>query len=274
MHHVLGRNNVTVFGSGTQPIVFGHGFGCDQTIWRFVTPAFADTYRIVLFDYVGSGKSEIGAFDVERYKCLEGYAQDVLDVCVALDLRDMIFVGHSISGMIGLLASIQAPERFAHLVMLGSSPRYLNDPPSYIGGFNESDVEELLDLMERNYPGWASMMAPAVMQNNDRPELAGELEMSFLQTDPFVAHHFATTTFYSDRRNDLPRVSVPSLLLQSSVDMIVPAEAAEYLHQHLPASTMRIIKGSGHYMHLSHVNEVVATIQDYLAASLAQQRKS
>ena len=160
---VLSRNNVRVFGSGTQPMLFAHGFGCDQNMWRFVAPAFADDYKIVLFDYVGAGKSDLGAYDAQRYSSLEGYAQDVLDICEALELEKVIFVGHSVSSMVGVLAARREPERFAHLILVGPSPRYINDPP-YVGGFERADIEGLLETMDKNYIGWANYLAPAVMK--------------------------------------------------------------------------------------------------------------
>jgi sigma-B regulation protein RsbQ len=163
------RNNVKVFGRGSQPMVFAHGFGCDQNMWRFVAPAFEDDYRIVLFDYVGSGGSDLGAYDPERYSSLDGYADDVLDVIRALDLRDVIFVGHSVSAMIGVLAANREPDRFDRLILVGPSPRYLNDAPDYVGGFERGDIEGLLETMDRNFIGWANFLAPAIMKNPERP---------------------------------------------------------------------------------------------------------
>jgi sigma-B regulation protein RsbQ len=191
---VLSRNNVKVFGRGTQPMLFAHGFGCDQNMWRFVTPAFENDYRIVLFDYVGSGKSELASYDPERYATLDGYTEDVLDVCRALDLRDVIFVGHSVSGMIGLLAANRAPELFERLILIGPSPRYINDAPDYVGGFERTDIEGLLETMEKNYIGWANFLAPAIMKNPDRPELTAELEASFCSTDPVIARRPSSRT--------------------------------------------------------------------------------
>src|SRR6476660_7273252 len=179
---VLTRNNVRVFGQGAQPMLFAHGFGCDQNMWRFVTPAFADDYKVVLFDYVGSGKSDLAAYDAERYSTLDGYASDVLDICEALDLQDVIFVGHSLSCMVGGLAANREPDLFERLILIGPSPCYINDAPEYIGGFERSDIEGLLETMEKNYLGWANFLAPAIMKNPDRPELASELESSFCST--------------------------------------------------------------------------------------------
>src|SRR5215207_4805397 len=262
---IVARNNVKVFGRGTQPMLFVHGFGCDQNMWRFVTPAFEDDYRIVLFDYVGSGKSDLAAYDPERYASLAGYAQDVLDVCRELDLRDVILVGHSVSSMVGVLAANQEPERFSRLIMVGPSPRYVNDD-GYVGGFERKDIEGLLETMERNYIGWANFLAPAVMKNPDRPELAEELNESFCSTDPVIARRFAEATFLSDNRDDLARVTVPSLVLQCSDDMVAPDEVGEYVHRRTPGSTLRVMKATGHCPHMSHPEETIAVIQEYLAS--------
>jgi sigma-B regulation protein RsbQ len=266
---ILRRNNVRVFGRGTQPMLFAHGFGCDQNMWRFVTPAFEDEYRIVLFDYVGSGKSDLQAYSPERYSNLDGYTQDVLDVCAELDLRDVIFVGHSVSGVVGMLASIRAPERFERLILVGPSPCYINEPPDYVGGFERADIQGLLDVMEKNYIGWANFLAPVVMKNEGRPELTRELEESFCSTDPKIARRFAEATFFSDNRGDLPKVPVPSLIMQCSEDAIAPPEVGEYLARHLPQSTLRVLEATGHCPHMSHPEETIRVIKEYLAAARA-----
>jgi sigma-B regulation protein RsbQ len=263
---VLVRNNVKVAGHGTQPMLFAHGFGCDQNMWRFVAPAFADDYKLVLFDYVGSGQSDLSAYDAERYSTLDGYAQDVLDVCHALDLRDIVFVGHSVSAMVGVLAARREPERFANLVMIGPSPRYLNDPPNYAGGFERSDIEGLLDTMDRNYIGWANYLGPAIMANADRPELGQELTESFCSTDPVIARRFAEATFFADNRQDLAELRVPSLILQCSEDIIAPNEVGEYVHRELPGSTLRLMQATGHCPHMSAPEETIALIREYLSS--------
>jgi sigma-B regulation protein RsbQ len=261
---VLKRNNVKVSGRGTQPMLFAHGFGCDQNMWRFVAPAFEEDYRVVLFDYVGSGKSDLRAYDPARYSTLEGYAQDVLDVCTALRLREVLFVGHSVSSVVGLLASIKEPRLFSRIIMVGPSPCYINDPPAYRGGFERADIEGLLELMERNYIGWASFLAPVVAKNPERPELARELEESFCSTDPRVARRFAEATFLSDHRGDLQWVTVPSLIMQCSEDAIAPAEVGDYLSRHLPHSTLRVLEATGHCPHMSHPAETIRVIREYL----------
>jgi sigma-B regulation protein RsbQ len=264
MSTVLSRNNVRVFGSGAQTILFAHGFGCDQNMWRLVTPAFENDYRVVLFDYVGSGKSDLAAYDPQRYETLDGYVQDVLDVCEALDLHDAIFVGHSVSSMIGAVAARREPGRFSRLIMIGPSPRYINDG-DYVGGFERADIEGLLDLMDRNFIGWADFLAPVIMKNEERPELTAELHGSFCSTDPKIARRFAEATFFADNRADLPHVTTPSLVLQCSEDAIAPREVGEYVWRNLPDGTFRMLKATGHCPHLSHPEETVGAIKEYLA---------
>ena len=268
---ILTRNNVKVFGNGTQPVIFAHGFGCDQTMWRFVTPAFQDDFKIVLFDYVGSGKSDSGAYDPARYDHLAGYAQDVVEICDALELKDVIFVGHSVSSVIGMLASIRAPHYFDRLILIGPSPCYLNDPP-YWGGFERRDIDELLNMMEKNYLGWAGVLAPVIMKNAERPELSQELEASFCATDPAIARHFARATFLSDNRRDLEQVRVPALVMQCSEDAIAPLTVGQYVHAQLANSTLHVLNATGHCPHLSHPEETIQVIRDYLGK--AQHQKS
>jgi sigma-B regulation protein RsbQ len=265
---VLARNNVNVSGRGTQPMLFAHGFGCDQNMWRLITPAFEDDYKIVLFDYVGSGKSDLSAYDPQRYGTLDGYAQDVLDVVRALDLRDVVLVAHSVSSMVAVLAANQEPDRFERLVLIGPSPRYINDAP-YVGGFEKADIDGLLDMMDRNFIGWANFLAPAIMKNADRPELGEELTTSFCSTDPVVARRFAEATFLSDNRADLPRVRVPSLILQCSEDMVAPLEVGDYLHRTMPDSTLRVMNATGHCPHMSHPEETIQLMKEYLQPAMA-----
>lgn len=252
-------------------MLFAHGFGCDQNMWRFVTPAFENDYRIIVFDYVGSGKSDLQAYDPERYSTLEGYTRDVLEICEALDLSDIIFVGHSVSSMIGVLAAKAQPERFSHLILVGPSPCYLNDG-DYAGGFERADITGLLDTMERNFMGWAKFLAPAIMKNSDRPELTRELEESFCSTDPEIARRFAEATFFADNRSDLPAVRVPSLILQCSEDAIAPNSVGDYVHRHLHGSTLRVMQATGHCPHMSHPEETIQLIREYLAGARARDR--
>ncbi len=262
---VLVRNNVHVSGRGSQVMLFAHGFGCDQNMWRYVAPAFESEYRVVLFDYVGCGKSDMRSYDATRYSTLEGYAQDVLDVCEALEVSDTVFVGHSVSSVIGMIASVQQPDRFSRLVLIGPSVCYVDDPPSYRGGFSRGDLEGLLDVMDKNYLGWASFLAPVVMKNPDRPDLARELEGSFCSTDPAVAQRFARATFLTDYRDLLPKVHVPSLVLQCADDSIAPDDVGVYIQAHLAGSNLHRLQATGHCPHMSHPDETIAAIRDYLA---------
>jgi sigma-B regulation protein RsbQ len=261
----LKRNNVTVHGAaGGQPMVFAHGFGCDQAMWRFVWPSFQDDYRIVLFDHVGYGGSDVSAFDPDRHAALDGYAADVLAICDELALEDVVFVGHSVSAMIGVLAAAARPERFARLVLVGPSPRYLDDE-GYVGGFSEEDIAGLLESLESNYLGWSSAMAPVIMGNPDRPELATELTNSFCRTDPEIAAAFARATFLGDNRSDLERVRTPSLVLQSSDDAIAPLPVGRFVHDRLPDSRFVVLDATGHCPNLSAPEETVAAIKSFLA---------
>lgn len=263
-HPILTRHHVCLAGQGRTPMLFAHGFGCDQTMWRWVAPAFTSDYQVITFDYVGSGKSDLTAYDPNRYQSLQGYAQDILEICEALALEDLIFVGHSVSAMIGVLAAIQAPQHFQKLILVSPSPCYINDV-DYVGGFERHDIEQLLDLMERNYLGWASFLAPVAMKNEDNPDLSRELEASFCSTDPEIAIRFAKATFYADNRSDLPKVQVPSLILQCTEDSIAPEAVGYYLQHHLPQSTLQIMQATGHCPHMSHPEETTALIKAYLA---------
>ena len=264
--NIKARNNVQSFGKGKQVMLFAHGFGCDQNMWRFITPAFENDYRIVLFDYVGAGKSDVASYNPERYNSLQGYAQDVLEICEALQLSDVIFVGHSVSCMIGLLAAVERPDFFNNIIMVGPSPCYINDN-GYVGGFERKDIEGLLETMEKNYIGWANFLAPAIMGNGDRPELGEELTESFCSTDPIIANQFAKATFFSDNRRDLSKLKTPSLILQCSEDIIAPVEVGNYLHENIENSTIRIMKATGHCPHMSAPEETVQLIKEYLASS-------
>ncbi|MFJ5769214.1 alpha/beta fold hydrolase [Psychrobacillus sp. NPDC093180] len=261
---VLLRNNVNITGKGPRTMLFAPGFGCDQNMWRLVAPAFEENYRIILFDYVGSGKSDYNAYDTSKYSDLYGYANDLVEICAALDLKEITFVGHSVGSTIGMLASIQKPDLFEHLIMIGPSPRYLNDQPDYNGGFEREELEGLIDMMEMNYIGWSNYLSKVIMKNPDRPELSKELEESFCSTDPTVARQFAIATFFSDNREDLKKVLVPSLILQCSEDVIAPIEVGNYMHRHLPKNTLRFMEATGHCPHMSHPEETIRLIREYL----------
>ena len=263
---ILSRNNVKVSGHGERTLLFAHGFGCNQQMWSKVAAAFENSHRIVLFDYVGSGQSQLQAFDPVRYSRLDGYAQDVLEVCDALNLRqDVVFVGHSVSCSVGMLASIARPALFDRMVLVGPSPSFLNDPPDYQGGFEREDLEGLLSLMDQNYIGWANYLAPVVAGQAGQGAVAGELTDSFCSTDPTAARVFARATFFADNRADLPRVSVPSLILQHRQDSLAPVSVGEYLHRHLQGSQLRVLDVAGHCAHMSHPDLVVAAMRAYLS---------
>ena len=257
------RNNVKVFGSGERTLVFAHGYGCDQNMWRHVVPSFADEYKIVLFDYVGSGCSDASAFDRTRYSTLRGYAEDIVEILDELDLKDVNFVGHSVSSMIGALASIQRPELFETITMIGPSPCYINEG-DYVGGYERSDIEGLLEMLESNHVAWAASMAPLIMGSQETPEHAAELEASFCRMDPLLAHHFARVTFLSDNRKDLPNVSTKTLILQCQKDVIAGIDVGRYVDRCLPNSQFVIIDATGHCPHMSAPMEVVEELQKFL----------
>lgn len=268
MIDVAARNNVKVMGEGERTVVFAHGFGCDQSMWKYITPSFEQHFRIVLFDYVGSGNSDLAAYTSEKYGTFRGYVQDVLDIIDTLKLEQVTFIGHSVSSMIGMLASIERPDAFDQLIMIGPSPRYLNDGDQYFGGFDRSDIDELLDMMEMNFAGWASFLAPLAMNAPESPGLTKELERSFISGDPVIAREFAEVTFMSDHRQELPKATVPTLILQCSDDSIVPIQVGEYLHKHLKNSTLRLMEAKGHYPHISHPEETIRDIYEFLGVSL------
>ena len=261
---VIRRNNVRVLGRGEQTLVFAHGFGCDQNMWRLVVPAFEERYRVVLFDHVGAGRSDTTAYDRRKYETLDGYATDVLEICRELNLADVIFVGHSVSSMIGILAAKQEPGRFKALVLIGPSPRYIDDESGYVGGFSRHDIEGLLGSLDNNYLGWSSQMAPVIMGNPDRPELGDELTNSFCQADPEIAAHFARVTFFSDNREDLRHIRTPTLVLQCSEDVIAPYAVGEYVHRQIPGSQFVVMEATGHCPNLSAPEETVQAIQAFL----------
>jgi sigma-B regulation protein RsbQ len=264
---VVERNNVVLSGPARgQPIVFAHGFGCDQNMWRDVAPAFEDRYRVVLFDHVGAGGSDLSAYDRGKYSSLEGYAADVLEICHELELHDVVFVGHSVSAVIGILAAAEEPTRFGRLVLVGPSPRYLDDE-NYVGGFSREDIEGLLESLDSNYLGWSAAMAPVIMGNGDRPELGEELANSFCRTDPAIARQFARVTFLSDNRRDLRRVHVPTLVLQCREDVIAPLAVGKFVQRELPQAELVLLDATGHCPNLSAPEQTIAAIEAFLAAA-------
>lgn len=260
---VLKRNNVSSRGIGASAMVFSHGFGCDQNMWRFVAPAFEDRYRTILFDNVGAGKSDLSAYDEEKYGSLQGYADDLIEIGRQLHLKDAVFVGHSVSAMVGAMAAVAAPGLFKSLVLVAPSPCYIDDG-DYIGGFTRQQIDELLEALDTNHLGWSTAMAPVVMGNPGRPELGEELTNSFCRTDPDIARHFARTTFLSDSRAVLADVRIPSLILQCSEDVIAPLPVGEFLHRNLANSELVLMRATGHCPNLSAPAETIAAIEDFL----------
>jgi sigma-B regulation protein RsbQ len=261
------RNNVVLRGRADGPVVMlAHGFGCDQNLWRLVAPGLERDFRVVLFDHVGAGHSDLSAWDPQRYAMLDGYADDILRICAELDLRQVVLVGHSVSAMIGVLAVTREPERFAGLVLLCPSPRYVDDA-GYRGGFSQADIDELLDSLDSNYLGWSAAMAPVIMGNPERPELGEELANSFCRTDPLIARAFARTTFTSDNRSDLARVTVPTLVLQCSRDAIAPPEVGEFVRAQIPGSRLVTLAATGHCPQLSAPDATLAAIASFAAVS-------
>ncbi len=260
----LSRNNVKELGTGVQPMLMIHGFGCDQNMWRFVTPAFTDKYRVIQFDHVGHGGSDVKQFDEEKYAELQGYANDLLEICDELGLENIVLVGHSVGATIGLLAAVAAPERFDKLVLIGPSPRYINDG-AYVGGFERADIDGLLESLDRNHLGWSTTMAPVIMGNPDRPVLGEELAASFCRTDPRVAKHFARVTFLSDNRKDLANVPHEALILQCREDAIAPEAVGAYVHAHLKNSRLVQLEATGHCPNLSAPEATIAAVKAFLA---------
>lgn len=261
---VLKRNNVVVKGKGGPAMMFAHGFGCDQNMWRYVVPAFEDDYKIITFDHVGAGGSDLSAFVPQKYASLDGYADDIIEIARELALNDIIFVGHSVSALMGIIASLKAPGVFTSLVLVGPSPSYINDG-DYTGGFTKQQIEELLESLDNNHLGWSMTMAPVVMGNPERKDLNEELSNSFCRTDPDIAKHFARTTFLSDRRDIVANVNIPTLILQCSNDVIAPEAVGNYMHQQIKGSKLVLMNATGHCPNLSAPQETITAIKEFLA---------
>jgi sigma-B regulation protein RsbQ len=261
------RHNLAVLGEGPRTIVLSHGFGCDQRAWRHVSTDLARDHRVVLFDHMGCGQSDAALWNPRRYASLQGYAQDVVELCEQLPWKDLVYVGHSIGGSIGILSAIAAPQAFSRLILVGPSPRFVNDPPDYVGGFEREDILSMLDLMDQNRVGWANYLAPVAMKNEDRPELTHELADSLCAGDPAIIRRFAETVFMSDIRAELPKLDTPASILQCADDAIASAEVGQYLHQHLRGSRLLHMKATGHLPHLSHPQETIDLIRGELACS-------
>jgi sigma-B regulation protein RsbQ len=264
LHPILIRNNVKILGEGSQVIMFAHGFGCAQSSWKFITDAFLQDYKVILFDYVGSGESDLSQYNQRKYATLEGYACDVIDIIEALELNNIIFVGHSVSSMIGMIAALQVPEAFKKLVFIGPSPRYLNDR-DYIGGFNAEDIETIFEHIADDYVGWSKQLAPVVMDSPLKPELSDFLQECFEATDPSIALAFAMATFKADYRDKLKNLEVPSLTLQSSHDIMAPLSAGEFIHKNTPENFLVVMKATGHFPHISEPEETIREIKEFIS---------
>jgi sigma-B regulation protein RsbQ len=263
LEKLIKQNNVTILGTGNKIMFFVHGYGCDQNMWRFITPHFKNTYKIVLIDLVGTGKSDESAYDYDKYNSLKGHADDIINICDALNLEDVCMVAHSVSAMIATLAAVKRPTLFKKLIMIGPSPRYINDA-DYFGGFSEKDIEELLETLDSNYLGWSSAMAPVIMGNLDRPELAAELETSFCQNNPEIASHFAKVTFLADNRSDLKKLAIDTLIIQSEEDAIASLEVGQFVHKNIANSKLVVLESTGHCPHMSAPNKTIEAIKNYL----------
>lgn len=262
---VLKRNNVITKGVGSEVMMFAHGFGCDQNMWRFVYPAFEDRFKIILFDHVGAGNSDLSAYSFEKYDHLEGYANDIIEIANELNVKDGIFVGHSVSAIMGIIAADKAPDIFKTLILVSPSPSYI-DQDNYIGGFSKEEINELLDSMNKNHLGWSMSIAPIIMGNPEREELSQELSNSFCKTDPDIAKHFARTTFLTDKRDILKNTKVSVLILQCSNDIIAPVEVGHYMHDQMPESTLVVMDATGHCPNLSAPEETIQSINNFLYA--------
>lgn len=256
------RNAVNVFGNGTKTLVLAHGFGCDQTMWRLLTPHLLDQFQIVLFDYVGCGQSDPKAFRMKRYEALDGYAQDIIDVCEALELRDVTLVGHSVSAMTGLIAALKVPQIITKLAMVCPSPCFLNDPPHYSGGFEREDLEGLIGLMDQNYIGWANHLAPLVMGQSGA-DMSQELSASFCSTDPLFAKTFAKATFFSDCRDLLPKAEQPTLIFQSSEDALAAVSVGEFIQSNMQNAGLKVFEANGHCLHMTHPKEIAPSLIEF-----------
>lgn len=260
---IIKKNNVKVIGSGEKTLLLAHGFGCDQNMFRFLTPEFTEDYKIVLFDYIGCGASDVSYYKKAKYKSLTGYAHDILDICEALNLQEVTFIGHSVSCVIGILAHNIDPRFFSKMVLICPSPKYINDN-DYIGGFEKQDLEELIEVMENNHSAWASFLAPVVMKNEDQPDLVKELEESFKNLDPVISQNFAKTTFFSDNREDLKKIKIPTLILQCSDDSIAPESVGNFVHKEIKNSILKCMNATGHCPHMTHPKETIEAIKPFV----------
>jgi len=264
---ILKRNNINIFGTGEKTLLMAHGFGCDQNMWRFMLPEFEKQFKVILFDYVGSGKSDLASFSQERYASLDGYAKDIEEILVALDLFNVSIISHSVSSIIAGIASINVGDRISDITMICPSPCFLNIPPDYQGGFEREDLEELINLMDKNYIGWANYLAPLVMGAGNSSELLGELSDSFCSTDPIVAKTFAKATFFSDYRSMLKNILKPTLIFQSSNDSLAAPEVGNYIVENIKDSTLELIEAKGHCLHMTHPTLLSPLLIDFIVSN-------
>jgi len=270
-HPILIRNHVQILGEGSQVILFAHGFGCAQSTWKYITDAFLKDYKVILFDYVGSGNSDISQYNYHKYATLDGYACDVIDIIEALDLQEIIFVGHSVSSMIGMLAALQKPEAFKKLIFIGPSPKYVNDC-DYIGGFEAADIETIFNHIAEDYSGWAKAISPAIMDSPDKPELAAFLQECFEETNPSIALAFAMATFKSDYREKLKELAVPSLTLATNNDMMAPPDATKFIEKYTPDNFLVMMKATGHFPHISEPEETIMEIKNFISNATTREK--
>ncbi|MDT0593544.1 alpha/beta fold hydrolase [Glaciecola petra] len=265
MNNIIKRNNVKVLGKNGAPVVLlAHGFGCDQNMWRFMQPYLEEHFQLVLFDYVGSGKSILSEYSIEKYSTLEGYGQDICDVIEALEFSDVTVIAHSVSSIIASIAVIQKPRLIKNIVMVCPSPCFLNDRPNYAGGFERADLEELLDLMDKNYIGWANYLAPLVMGSQHSDELIGELSGSFCSTDPIVAKTFASATFFSDYRHILKQIPCATLILQSASDALADVKVGIYMNENISDCQLEVIESEGHCLHMTNHNTIAPIVLGFI----------
>ncbi len=265
MTGIIERNNVTISGEGDRTLLFAHGFGCDQSMWRHITPKFVPDHRVITYDLTGAGSSDLSAYDFERYSDLEGHADDILQICEVLDLEDVVLIGHSVSASSAVIAANRAPDRFDRLVLVSPSPSFANDPDGgYIGGFSHDDLQGVIDFMEDNYLGWSEMMAPRIAGQAAGEPAAADLTQSFCRTDPDIAKHFGRVTFFSDRRDDMKRTARPSLVLHCSQDALVPMGVADWMRDNIPNSTIEVLPVTGHCPHMTAPELTASEIRAYL----------
>lgn len=261
---ILKRNNINITGGGEKTVLLAHGFGCDQNMWRFMLPELEKQFTVVVFDYVGSGQSDLESFSTKRYSSLEGYAKDVEEILVALDLVNVSIIGHSVSSIIAGIASTHVGDRISDITMICPSPCFMNLPPDYVGGFERDDLEELINLMDKNYIGWANYLAPLVMGAGHSSELIGELSGSFCSTDPIVAKTFAKATFFSDYRSLLKDIPTPALILQSDKDSLASPEVGKYMAENIPNSQFELIQAEGHCLHMTDPDLIIPLLIDFI----------